>query len=150
MPPGKRGESPNSDRHGATWFISPWRSDGAFRDETLPRVKSVLAQSTMRVNAAQNRLRRATSPNGGRNADGDAVTAERILPNLPASLRPGRSRDHAPPEKTKGIMDTHNPRLHRRSRMTMKQTHANRKRVVLRHHELATINIDDVNLYPIC
>jgi hypothetical protein len=41
MPPRKRGESPISDEHGAAWFISPWRSDGAFLGKTRPRVKVV-------------------------------------------------------------------------------------------------------------
>jgi len=40
-PPEKPGESPNADRCCATWFISPWRSDGAFLRETQPRVKVV-------------------------------------------------------------------------------------------------------------
>src|SRR3954447_3756752 len=30
IPPSKRGESPDPDRYGTTWFISPWRSVGAF------------------------------------------------------------------------------------------------------------------------
>ena len=41
MLPGKSGESPRSDGHGAAWFISPWRSDGAFHGETPPRLKVV-------------------------------------------------------------------------------------------------------------
>jgi hypothetical protein len=39
LPPGKRGESPNSDKERVAWFINSWHSDGALLDEALPRVK---------------------------------------------------------------------------------------------------------------
>jgi hypothetical protein len=39
LPPGKRGESPSSDKERVAWFINSWRSDGALLGEALPRVK---------------------------------------------------------------------------------------------------------------
>jgi hypothetical protein len=57
MPPEKPGESPNWDRHGVAWLISSWRSDGAFRDETQPRVKSrALMLPAWLLNAAADKI----------------------------------------------------------------------------------------------
>jgi hypothetical protein len=101
MPPEKPGESPNWDGHGVAWFISSWRSDGAFRDETQPRVKSrALMLPAWRSNAAADKTparhksnragatRTATWPRRG----GSFPTRSN-----PAPTRP--TRDHAPPEK---------------------------------------------------
>jgi hypothetical protein len=85
--PGKPGESSNSGGHFATWFISSWRSDGAFRNETLPRVKvGAGAARTTEI------LRDGQDPgapqvqDGGRDADGDVATARRTLPH---TCKPG-------------------------------------------------------------
>jgi hypothetical protein len=98
--PEKTGESPDSGRHFATWFISSWRSDGAFRDETLPRVKvgAGAARMTETLRDGQE-PRRATSPRwrarrGRRRGYGEADPS----PHLQARLRPDRAGDHAPPD----------------------------------------------------
>ena len=150
MLPGKSGESPRSDGHGAAWFISPWRSDGAFHGETPPRLKVVTRADQSADESRSDRIpARHTSKMAG--ATRTAMRSRRADPsqNSPARLRPGRSRDHAPPEKTRGIAEARYPRIHRRSIQTMTQTVAHRKRIVNRRHEPAQINVQGVNPYPI-
>jgi hypothetical protein len=129
------------------------RTGMARRGSSVPGIR--MARSV--TNAAPRESRRSHSPpgmsyqrrsgtgapqvqHGGRNADGDAVAVVRILPNSPARLRPGRSRDHAPPGRPRRSRKSANPRLHHRSRQTMEQTARHRKRIVFAGCELAAIN----------
>ena len=145
------GIGPNSDEHGATCFISPWHSDGAFLGETLPRVKVVTrsAHSADEFRGGQTPARHKS------NMAGTTRTTMRSrrggsFPTL-ASQAPTRpfkgSRAAGEDQGDRGYPLSPG---HRPSGWTMTQTVPHRKRIVLARHERAIINIQAVIPHPIC
>jgi len=112
MPPVETGASPTSDGHGAAWFISPWRSDGAFLDGSLPRVKKAAPRPP-------DRRAGSGAPHiqiGGRDADGDAASA-RVAPSLirgPVTDR-ATAKGSGATEAGQGAAENRQTQLHRRS-----------------------------------
>jgi hypothetical protein len=87
---------------------------------------------------------------GGRDADGDAIMARRIRPNLPTRLRPRSGKGSRAARVTMRIAGVRYPQFHRRSGWTMKQTVSHRKQIISPRHELAVINNKAAKPHPIC
>ena len=90
----KPGGSPSSDGRGTTWFISPWHSDGALRDETLPRVKVGAGAACIAEKPRNGQDPGAPQvQDGGRDTDGNVADDEADPSPTLENLDPTRSNE---------------------------------------------------------